>query len=289
MPKTLWNFCARCSRDTNHAVQCVHQEEGDPSTYHYAEQYFIVKCKGCNYVSFLKIYHDYENAYPDENNGWVVPKDIDRFPKGKKGALDTWNMPEIVASIYSETCDAYRDGALTLAGIGFRATIEAICNDQNISGKELSVKINNLAAKGLISKKDSARLHSIRFMGNDAAHDIKKPSISSLDAALVIVEHLITTVYILDVASQGALEAVIDDYVRFEELLDKKLNEYSVGDEFPLAQFLGKDLRLVSGSVKQLEKELNARIGKGDYVRLAFGKQDFYMGSKEKLLHYIVR
>jgi hypothetical protein len=239
-------------------------------------------------VSFLKVYHDYENAYPSENNGWVIPRDIERFPRGKKGTLDTWNMPEVVASIYSETCNAYRDGALTLAGIGFRATIEAICNDQDISGKELSVKINNLASKGLISKKDSARLHSIRFMGNDAAHDIKRPSIRSLDAALVIVEHLITTVYVLDAAS-GALEAMIEDYAKFQELLDKKLDSYSPGDEFPLAKFLGKDVRLVSGSVRQLEKELDARIGKGEYTRLVFGKEDYYMDSKEKLLHYIVK
>ncbi|WP_140386550.1 DUF4145 domain-containing protein, partial [Vibrio parahaemolyticus] len=68
-----------------------------------------------------------------------------------------------------------RDEAYTLAGIGFRATIEAVCNDQSIQGKELSTRINNLASNGLISKKDSTRLHSIRFLGNDAAHDIKVP------------------------------------------------------------------------------------------------------------------
>lgn len=35
-------------------------------------------------------------------------------------------------------------------------------------------------------------------MGNDAAHDIKKPKDESLSVALQIVEHLIASVYILE-------------------------------------------------------------------------------------------
>lgn len=286
--KTVWNYCIKCKQNTNHDIEGTHQEEHDPDGYHCMVEHSVVKCRGCNTVSFRQVFHDYEGAYPDYNDEWIVPRDIETFPKAQTGNLDTKHLPEIVESIYQETCNAYRDGALTLAGIGFRATIEAICNDQGITGKELSTRINNLASKGLTSKKDSTRLHSIRFMGNDAAHDIKKPSQKSLQAALIIVEHLITTVYIIDRKSAGKLDAIIEDYSKFEALLDEKLKEFSAGDEYPLPKFLGKDTRLISGSTKDIEKTLNARIGKGEYTKLKFGKQDKYLDSKDQLQHYIV-
>ena len=247
-----------------------------------------MKCCGCGRVTFRREYHDLDGAYPDEHNEWTVPSEIETYPKACAGNIEIKHLPSIVESIYTETCDAYRDGALTLAGIGFRATVEAICNDQGITGKELSTRINNLASKGLISKKDSTRLHSIRFMGNDAAHDIKKPSKKSLRAALIIVEHLITTVYIIDQESAGKLDAIIEEYSKFEVLLDKKLEEFSTGDEFPLPKFLGKDMRLISGSTKDIEKSLDTRIGKGEYKKLKFGKKDNYLSSKDILQHYIV-
>lgn len=285
---TVWNYCIKCKQKTNHDIEGSHEDENDPYDYHCMIEHSVVKCKGCNSVSFRKVFHDYEGAYPEDNDQWVVPREIETFPKAQKGSLDTTHLPDIVESIYQETCNAYRDGALTLAGIGFRATIEAICNDQGITGKELSTRINNLASKGLISKKDSTRLHSIRFMGNDAAHDIKKPSEKSLQAALIIVEHLITTVYIIDRESAGKLDAIIEDYSKFETLLDSKLKDFNAGDEYPLAKFLGKETRLISGSTKDIEKNLNTKIGKGEYKKLKFGKQDNYLVSKEKLQHYIV-
>lgn len=285
---TVRNYCIRCKQDTNHDIEGTHQEEHDPDEYHCMIEHSVVKCKGCNTVSFRKVFHDYEGAYPEYNDQWVVPREIETFPKAEIGNLDSTHLPSIVESIYKETCNAYRDGALTLAGIGFRATVEAICNDQGITGKELSTRINNLASKGLISKKDSTRLHSIRFMGNDAAHDIITPSKKSLQAALIIVEHLITTVYIIDRESTGQLDAIIEDYSNFETLLNRKLEDFSAGDEYPLPKFLGKDTRLISGSTKDIENTLHARIGKGEYTKLKFGKKDKYLDSKDELQHYIV-
>lgn len=289
MKKVVFNYCIKCKQKTNHDIEGSHQEEQHPDEYHCMTEHSVVKCRGCNTVSFRKVFYDYEGAYPDDyNDGWVVPEEIETFPKAEIGSINTKHLPEIVEIIYKETCNAYRDGALTLAGIGFRATIEAICNDQVITGKELSVRINNLASKGLISKKDSARLHSIRFLGNDAAHEIITPSKNSLQAALIICEHLITTVYIIDRESTGKLDAIIEEYSKFEALLDKKLEEFSTGDEYPLAKFLGKDTRLISGSTKYIENQLNARIGKQEYKKLKFGKKEKYLDSKDELQHYVV-
>ncbi|EGS6764477.1 DUF4145 domain-containing protein [Vibrio parahaemolyticus] len=285
----LKNQCISCNQTTWHQVEGRHQFQSNPDyDYHYMIEHLIVKCCGCESVSFALREHDIELAYLDDEDEWIVPITTEIFPKKNKGSLLNKSMPDIVQNIYRESCNAYRDGALTLASIGFRATIEAVCNEQNIAGKELSTRINNLASKGLISKKDSARLHSIRFLGNDAAHDIKTPDSSSLDAALIIVEHLLTTLYVLDSESKGKLEEIIEDFDLLIELLDKKLSEFKKGEELPLQKILGKDIRRISGNIKNVEKELNARIGKKQYQKLSFGKVGKYQGSKDDLQHYII-
>lgn len=282
------NYCSSCKQHTKHDVEGKHSFTSDPDDYHYMVEHSVVACRGCGTVSFRRATHEYEHAYPTDHDDWEVPITVENYPKEHTGNIATRYLPDIVDSIYTETCGAYRDGALTLAGIGFRATIEAICNEQQIAGKELSTRINNLAARGLISKKDSVRLHSIRFMGNDAAHDIKKPRLESLQAALIIVEHLITTVYVLDNESKGNLDAVIEEYSKFEELLLKKIQDFASGDEYPVQKFLGKDSRLISGSSRSMEKMLDAAIGKGDFRHLKFGVKAKFLSSKEELQHYVV-
>ena len=264
------NRCTNCSQYNWHEIEGKHSEETDPMhDYHCGIDHLIVKCCGCERVSFLKRVHDYEISYFDhENDDWITPVSDDIYPKEIKGSLQSKSFPQVVKSVYQESCQAYRDESFTLAGIGFRATIEAVCNDQSIQGKELSTRINNLASKGLISKRDSARLHSIRFLGNDAAHDIKIPSKSALEAALIILEHLLTTVYILELESKGKLEEVIEDFDLFVGLLDEKLENLNPGTELPLPVILGKDLRRISGSIKKIEDKLNALIGQKKYTKI---------------------
>ena len=169
-----------------------------------------------------------------------------------------------------------------------RACIEAVCNDMSIDGRSLEVRINKLASGGFISRKDAERLHGIRFMGNDAAHEIKLPKKESLSVALKIVEHLLSSVYILEKEIEGKIEASISDYLRFEKLLENKLTGYKEKDEYPLAQYLEKDIRRVSASIILLETELKAKITSGEYKILALGKVDYFKGSKDKLQHYIL-
>jgi hypothetical protein len=281
------NLCAVCARYTNHEVEASKTEHGDPSEYHFVWTHSIVRCLGCDKRSFRDVYEDYENGYPDEENGWAVPTDVSTYPKRTKGTLEAWVLPKVVRDIYQETCSAFAEGSLTLAGIGFRATIEAICNDRGVNGKELSTRIGNLATQGLISKKDSARLHSIRFMGNDAAHEIVTPSKESLAGALAIIEHLITTVYLVDQhQAAGGLDSVLELYEDFEKLLEKKISAYHVGDSYPLSKFFGKDIRRLHGGNKKFESELNARIGRGDFTKLSRGALAKYAGSPEVLQHY---
>lgn len=285
----VYNHCNSCGRKTYHTVEGGHSYTSNDDYNQYKVAHQVVKCKGCSTVSFRKEYHDYDEAFQQEDGEWDYPLTVDTYPKSIKESVKKSYLPELVSEIYSETCSAYSQGSLVLAGIGLRATIEAICNEQNINGKELSTRINNLASQGLISKKDSSRLHSIRFLGNDAAHEIAKPSLRAFKAALIIVEHLLTTVYVLDAESKGKLISVIQEYNQFEELLIKNLERHSVGDEYPLVHILGKDFRRLIGSTGQLEKKLDERIGKGELNILGFGKKAKFEKSPTELQHYIVK
>jgi len=285
----VYNHCNSCDRKTYHTVEGGHSYTSNDDYNQYKVSHQVVKCKGCSTVSFRKEYHDYDEAFQQEDGEWDYPLTVETYPKSVKESVKKRYLPELVSEIYSETCSAYSQGYLVLAGIGLRATIEAICNEQNINGKELSTRINNLANQGLISKKDSSRLHSIRFLGNDAAHEIARPTQRAFKAALIIVEHLLTTVYVLDAESKGKLISVMQEYNQFEELLIKNLGSHKIGDEYPLVHILGKDFRRLIGSTGQLEKKLDERIGKGEFNMLEFGKKEKFEKSPTELQHYIVR
>lgn len=286
--KRVKNYCATCDGQTNHDVVGIHSEDGDSYHYHCRTEHAVVKCCGCETVSFRRAFHDFETVFQISEDEWDYDLSVEVYPKKPKGRLDVSGAPDPVQNIYGETCRAFSDGSYTLAGIGFRATIEAICNDQGITGKELSTRINNLATKGLISKKDSVRLHSIRFLGNDAAHDIKKPSVASLEAALAIIEHLLTTIYLIDQETKGKLEEVINEYSKFEALLLKKLDGFNPADELPLQGLFGGDARLLTGSTRAFEKQLLVEIGKKNFTRLSVGKKVKLHNSGEELQHFVV-
>lgn len=142
-------------------------------------------------------------------------------------------------------------------------------------------------SKGWISQIESERLHSIRFLGNDAAHKIVRPTEESLEAALIIVEHLLNTIYILDKESKGKLKERIDKYEDFEGLLLEKIDNYGDGDIVCLKEILGRETNLLKGSIKSFEEILRANIGKKQFKRLGFSD---FKGAKEKqdLQHYKV-
>lgn len=153
----------------------------------------------------------------------------------------------------------------------------------------MEVRISKLATAGNISQKDAARLHGIRFLGNDAAHEIKKPKKEQLSTALKIVEHLLSSVYILEEESNGQIDTIISEFSKFEPLFAKKINLLNSGDEVPLELILGKDIRRIKESVLTLETELLSKIAAGEISYVTKGKVAIFQGSKNALQHYVVQ
>jgi hypothetical protein len=74
--------------------------------------------------------------------------------------------------------------------------IEGICADKGVKGANLEKRINGLEAH--LPKTIVANLHSFRFMGNEALHELAAPKRTDLKVAIEVSEDLLNFLYELD-------------------------------------------------------------------------------------------
>lgn len=270
----IWSRCTRCARDTRHEILAEIVGDGGDE-YHCWIQHAVIECRGCALKSFRYHFKDFEHAYPVADDEWEIPEEMESYPRFEDPQLKIDGMhlvPDIVASIYVETLSAIQEKAFILAGLGLRGTIEAVCNEQGISGSNLEKRIKSLTSNGLISKKDGERLHAIRFLGNDAAHEIKKPKKSQILVAVKIVKHLVASVYTLKHEAEGNLDTLISDYEEYQSFIEGQLEKFSKGDEVTINAIFGRDIRRIGDGRADLESRLIAEIQAGSFNRLGLGK-----------------
>ena len=288
--KKVRSYCRSCGQSTNHNI-LAEQIDSFREDYEYDQTYQILECLGCDTKSFRDVLEEIQHAFQISQNEWEVPTSITVYPRFIKDhrSLDgEYHLPVTVRQIYKEVLLAFQEEALILAGLGLRGTVEAVCNDLKVTGRDLEIKISKLATAGYISRRDAERLHGIRFMGNDAAHKIKKPNTIQLSAALKIVEHMLLSIYILEEQIQGNIDTLITEFLQFEKILNKKLEHFNSGDEVPIMGIFGSDIRRIKNSLPDLEAELIKRIDAGTITNIKKGKGDKYEHSKHDLQHFIL-
>lgn len=240
--------CKECAKSTRHEVIAEHKVDGDFNEYRDRTIWQIVRCLGCLHVSFHRIYEDHEQFWEDEFGEVTFSTTSSTYPKTLKNhkLIDlSWILPPVISKIYRQTLLAFSDEAYILAGVGLRASIEAVCNNLNISGSSLEKRIDQLFKSGYVSNEDKKRLHAIRFLGNDAAHEIKEPKESELRVALEIIEHLLNSVFILKKKAES-LEITIENYDEFLKILAASAKQHQIGQAMNLQSILGRKRRLIS-------------------------------------------
>jgi hypothetical protein len=75
--------------------------------------------------------------------------------------------------------------------------VEVVCKERKAPGKDLQKRIDGLVENGDLTAAGAAILHSIRTMGNEAAHEVKAHASEDLSTAFDVVEHLLMGIYIL--------------------------------------------------------------------------------------------
>ncbi len=217
-------YCAKCVLETNHqvlqSVDCNGSEvvgyyQKMPETIDWSNNYQIIQCCGCDTISFR------HRNWCSENQGQIGP---DMWDDGSSSQLyphrsnatrpihDFYSVPSGLRRIYCEAIECFNGKLPTLCAAGLRAIIEGVCADQNISDgpveinkkdgstavqrkKTLQGKIAGLSEKGILSQQYAAIFHEHRFLGNDAVHELSKPTYKELSLATDIVEHMLESLY----------------------------------------------------------------------------------------------
>jgi hypothetical protein len=194
-------------------------------------------------------------------------------------------LPPVIRKIYEQTLRALAEQANVLASIGLRACIEAVCNELSIAATSLEKRIDLLFKAGHVSNGDKKRLHAIRFLGNDAAHEIREPKLAEIRIALQIVEHLLNTVFILESRAQS-LELVAETYDDFLKLIRKNASKHNTEKEISLIGLLGRQRRLVGQQLESFEEQLKIDVSKNALNYIELGQTEL-VGGKEVQLYAI--
>lgn len=195
-----WLECKSCSRTTRHKI--VHSIDeaiwDGPDDRIGTATWSIVQCEGCETYSFLSTNEEMYGSDFDGNPLLDIKKVL--YPRRAIGRLPLshiWCLPDQVKLIYAQTREAICNDMNLLAGIGIRALVEVVCKERNAPGRTLQKRIDGLVENGDLTAAGAAILHSIRTMGNKAAHEMKAHASEDLSTAFDVVEHLLMGIYIL--------------------------------------------------------------------------------------------
>lgn len=197
--------CNKCSSDTKHDVLASVSEFWDDEDPDYSIQgnvdHEILCCCGCETFTYRSVSTNSEDVHIVNNRGDAEHTEtVNYFPprfSGRSAIRDASLLPSKLESIYIETLSAHNANQLILTAMGLRAMIETICKDHDAEGKNLEQRIDGLSAKGIITEAARNILHRVRFIGNDAAHEVKPADRETLGFAIEAVEHTLIGTYVL--------------------------------------------------------------------------------------------
>jgi hypothetical protein len=199
--------CLSCKRLTKHAVEAgaertISEGHGEPDRF---ETYQIVRCKGCDGVSFRIVYRSDDDVTFSPDGDMVYNDREKLYPDRLKRSLadelylreKIYEVPPLIQAIYRETLQAARHDLNTLAGVGIRSVVEAICRDRGTKEDNLEKKIDELVVMSILTESGAEILHGIRLIGNEAVHESKAPTPQQISAAIKVIDHLLLGVYVL--------------------------------------------------------------------------------------------
>lgn len=213
--------CVKCHFNTNHEVVAsidIYREE-KCDRYLEIDSYQIIKCLGCETISFRTDSSNSEEYYYEEIDGDCIYDSVVRlYPSrisGWQGLSDDelQLVPGFISSVYKEVRQALNDKSFVLCGVGLRAIVEYICRHEKVGEERdnLAKKIGHLEKDGMVPSKVAKTLHMIRNIGNDSIHDAKRYSEEEIKLAAKIIDHLLTYFYIMTSQANSIYKSVTGD------------------------------------------------------------------------------
>lgn len=204
-------LCPDCKRNTNHLVvreyninagtwtepQTLHDGDYEyPEDSRFIEEiafYQIVQCMGCDHVS----YRQFKQRLDPESEVEILGEEFFPIREYRFKEIKDFgkNLPENIFRLYKEVILTFNGKMEVLCAAGIRAVIEGICNERNISAPNLEKKIDGLVEEGIFSKQNAGSLHQLRFIGNEAVHQLDRPSEDELKNGIDIIENTLESIY----------------------------------------------------------------------------------------------
>ena len=161
-------FCRNCHGLRNHKTlfsKDLRNNYDNDDPVQFIDRYLVIECDGCETISFLNIYGDTSMTQSNELGDTEYYDDENIYPyflANGKELTHLYYLPKNIRDIYLETITCFKSKAFVLTAAGFRAIIEAICNNLKIRKTNLSARIDLLFEKGILTEKESKRLKLIR-------------------------------------------------------------------------------------------------------------------------------
>ena len=202
IPKKKKLFCNKCKTDTNHSRKSSHrridyEDLGDDFHLAYEFNYVFWICAGCDRGTLEEIYTDDSLRYEDNmycEYTYYPPRNLNFL-----SIKHFLKLPIKLKNIYNETINAYNSDLYILSAVGLRSLIEGICDDQKITGNNLEKKIDGLTK--FLPSNIVKNLHSLRFMGNTAVHNLDPSNRKDLKIGTEVIEDILNFIYELDYKS----------------------------------------------------------------------------------------
>jgi hypothetical protein len=236
-------YCNTCKGQTNHELISTKERKSSDADFEkdplnesgqYEEwTYLFWICRGCETASLQEDHVAYVKG--DEQYVTVF------YPRRERNSLTTKvfvQLDEKLTDIYEEVITCFNNEAWILCAIGLRALLEGICADKDIPGRNLFDKIEGLN-KHLPSNIVES-LHSFRFIGNDAAHELQAPLQKDLQMAIEVMEDLLNFLYELDYKARSISLGSVDKNTNVKRPTNEIIRR--IIDRSPPTQQSQKDL-----------------------------------------------
>jgi hypothetical protein len=191
-------YCNYCKRETNHETKGTHEKTWYDHEIEYGESmtYRLYVCMGCEHA-VLQVEYTSSEMIDEEGHGYSTVSYHPERSQHELGKKHYTKLKARLAALYEEAIICYNRKAMILCAAGLRALLEGICQDKKIKGNNLKDKIEGL--KVLLPNKNIIRnLHHLRFMGNEAVHELAAPKRTELALAISVIEDLLNFLYELD-------------------------------------------------------------------------------------------
>lgn len=210
--------CPRCDGERNCQILGTHDEPWDWTDGRHSTNgqvdHRLLKCMGCETVFYWRSSWDSEDwdgrigANGEEEI--YHPVTVTTYPSPEKADKRPdwiWNVSTIdpqLATILSQTYDAYDAGALILAAVGLRTALDRATEFLKIDpGLSLEQKVKGLRERGFIGETEGNILATVVEAGSAAAHRGWSPDAAEFRTLLTALEQFVGRTV---VSGQSALE-----------------------------------------------------------------------------------